>query len=215
MRAAVYARVSTKDGRQTTENQLRQLRTYCQRRGWDLAREYVEDESGTRGRGERRQLDRMLREAAQQKFDVLVVWDLSRLTREGIRVTLGYLDRLEAAGVRFVDYSDPTLSTLNPAMRELWVSVKAWVNRTEAQRISERTKAGLERARAKGTKLGRPSKQDVALPVVRELKEQTRLDGDLTHKEIAQIVKRRTGTKVSTRTISRCVRQLEEKSAPA
>ncbi len=121
LRCGVYLRVSTDE--QRPENQVRELRAYAERRGWTIVEEYVETESGRQGRATRHELDRMLRDADRRRFDVLLVWDLSRLTREGIRMALTYLDRLDAVGVAFVDYNDPHLSTLDPAMRELWVNV--------------------------------------------------------------------------------------------
>lgn len=195
LRCAIYLRVSTDE--QHPENQVRELRTYAERMGWAIAEEYVEKESGRQGRGTRQALDRMLRDAGRRRFDVLLVWDLSRLTREGIRMALSYLDRLDGYGVRFVDYNDPHLSTLDPAMRELWVSVKAWVARTEAERISARTKAGLERARAEGKKIGR--RRHPARRKIRELLEE---NAELGPSELHQLVTA-AGYEVSLSTVKR------------
>ncbi len=81
IRAAIYARVSTADGRQDTENQFAELRRFGEVQGWVIVGEYTDHESG--GKAERAELRRMFTDAAQRKYDVVVVWSLDRLTREG------------------------------------------------------------------------------------------------------------------------------------
>ena len=72
-RVALYLRVSKDDGSQETDNQLLQLRDFCERwEGHELVAEYVDRESGTRGRRERRDFDRMFADAARRRFDVLL-----------------------------------------------------------------------------------------------------------------------------------------------
>ena len=94
MRAAIYARVSTLD--QHVENQLQELRTYCERRGWS-ATEFIDH--GVSGAKERRPaLDEMLKAAKRRKFDVLIVWRLDRLGRN-LRHLILLLDELHALGV--------------------------------------------------------------------------------------------------------------------
>lgn len=102
IRVAIYLRVSKDDGSQETDNQLLQLRDFCE--GWEdhvLVAEYVDRESGTRGRRERKDFDRMFAAAARRRFDVLLFWALDRFSREGIRKTIAYLERLDACGVAF------------------------------------------------------------------------------------------------------------------
>ncbi len=85
-RVAIYLRVSKDDGSQETDNQLLQLREFCER--WEvhgLLAEYVDRESGTRDGRERRDFDRMFADAARKRFDVLLFWALDRFSREGIR----------------------------------------------------------------------------------------------------------------------------------
>jgi DNA invertase Pin-like site-specific DNA recombinase len=69
--------------------------------------------------------------------------------------TIGHLQRLATAGVAFHSYSEPLLSTDNEFVRDIVLAVMASLAKMERQKISERTKAGLERARAKGKRLGR------------------------------------------------------------
>ena len=94
MRAAVYARVSTADGRQDTENQLAELRGFASRQGWQIMGAYIDHESG--GRADRAEFRRMFGDAAQRKFDLVLVWALDRLTREG--ETFEYIERLTSHG---------------------------------------------------------------------------------------------------------------------
>jgi DNA invertase Pin-like site-specific DNA recombinase len=98
----------------------------------------------------------MLADAHRRKFDLVLVWALDRLTREGMVATVGYLQRLAAAGVAFHSYSEPALCSDNEMVRDIVLAVMSALAKAERQRISDRTKAGLERVRAKGTRLGRP-----------------------------------------------------------
>ena len=101
MRAAIYARVSTLD--QHVENQLQELRTYCERRGW-TATEFIDQ--GVSGAKERRPaLDEMLKAAKRRRFDVLIVWRLDRLGRN-LRHLILLLDELHALGVAFVSLAE-------------------------------------------------------------------------------------------------------------
>lgn len=102
VRVAIYLRVSKDDGSQETDNQLLQLREFCESwEGHDLVAEYVDRESGIRGRRERKDFDLMFADAARRRFDVLLFWALDRFSREGIRKTIAYLQRLDACGVSF------------------------------------------------------------------------------------------------------------------
>jgi DNA invertase Pin-like site-specific DNA recombinase len=91
-RVALYARVSTKDGRQDTENQMIALREYCSKQGWGIAAEYVDHETG--GTSKRPHFQRMFADARARKFDLVLFWSLDRLSREGVSATLGHLERL-------------------------------------------------------------------------------------------------------------------------
>jgi DNA invertase Pin-like site-specific DNA recombinase len=146
--AAVYARVSTAD--QTAENQLLQLRAYVQARGWGAV-EYVECISGTKDR--RPELDRLVADAKRRKVDTLVVWKLDRLGRS-LKHLVMLLDELQALGVAFVSLGE-SIDTSTPAGR-LQLHLLAAVAQFERERIVERVRAGLERARTQGKRLGRP-----------------------------------------------------------
>lgn len=156
VRVAIYARVSTSDGRQETDNQLRQLREYCERQGYQLVGEYVEHESGRKGRGEREEFSRLFQDAERRRFELVLFWSLDRFSREGIRKTIHYLQRLDACGVRFKSFTEPYLDTDNELVSHILLGVLSYFAELEARKISERTRAGLERAKSNGQVLGRP-----------------------------------------------------------
>ena len=170
-RAAIYLRISTRDGSQTEENQRRQLRAFLNREGYELAGEFVDHESGRKGRRERSGFDQMFEAAENREFDVLVFWSLDRFSREGIRKTIHYLQHLESLGVQFRSYSEPYLNTENELVSHILLAVMSYFAEYEAKKISRRTKAGLERARQEGKDIGRPSKFDRYKDQLKAMKE--------------------------------------------
>src|SRR6202048_1370514 len=154
---AIYARVSTDDKGQTPDNQLLQLRAWCDRMGYPVVREYVEHEKGGKGAEYRKQLAAMFAGAARREFDLLLVWSLDRFSREGMAATVGHLQRLASHGVAFRSFTEEHLSTENELVRNVLLAVLASLAKLEREKISQRTKAGLERAGARGRRLGRPA----------------------------------------------------------
>ncbi len=196
-RVAIYLRVSTDD--QHSENQLLQIREFCE--GWEeheLVAEYVDQESGTRGRRERKDFDRMFADAARRRFDVVLFWALDRFSREGIRKTIAYLQRLDDCGVAFKSYTEPFLDTDNELIAHIVLGVSSYYAQQEALRISDRTKAGLERARKNGKVLGRPDGFERWAPVLVDMKEQGFSQGRMS---------RETG--LSYNTVKKYLKQLE------
>jgi putative DNA-invertase from lambdoid prophage Rac len=146
--AAAYVRVSTDE--QTVENQLPDLRRLADARGLKLVKTYAENISAVKHRPE---FEAMMKAAHAGKLGTIVVWALDRLHRSmvGSMQTVLELDRL---GVRVISVREPWLDTAGP-VRSLLIAVFGWVAEQERLRISERTKAGLDRARRSGVKLGR------------------------------------------------------------
>ncbi len=155
-RTAIYMRVSKDDGSQDPDNQLRVLGEEVERAGEELVGVYVDRDSGRKGRRERSDFARLLEDAEKRRFDLLRFWALDRFSREGIRKTIGYLQRLDALGVRFKSHTEPYLNTDNELIAHIVLGVTSYYAQLEAQRISDRTKAGLARARASGKVIGRP-----------------------------------------------------------
>jgi DNA invertase Pin-like site-specific DNA recombinase len=163
MRIAIYARVST--SKQDAENQLTQLREFAMRQGWEITTEYIDVVSGS-GKKERPRFLAMMHDASQHKFNLLLFWSLDRLSREGIVRTLSYLQQLKHWQIGWRSYTQPFLDTGNPMVTDIVLSVLAAVAQQERVTISERTLAGLRRARKAGKTLGRPRTQ-LNLGVVR------------------------------------------------
>src|SRR5438876_7606815 len=148
MKAAIYARVSTLD--QEPENQLQELRRYVEARGW-TAVEYVD--RGVSGSTDRRPaLDQLLAAARRRRFDVVVCWRLDRLGRN-LKHLIALLEELQALGVAFVSLAEGIDAT-TPG--KLQMHILGAIAEFERERIRERVLAGLQRAKAQGTKLGRP-----------------------------------------------------------
>ena len=153
MKTAIYARVSTTNG-QDPEMQLRELRDYCQRRGWEAAREYVD--VGISGAKEKRpELDRLLADAHRRRFDAVVVWRFDRFARS-VSHLLRALETFRALGIEFVSLSEQ-VDTSTPTGKMIFTVLGA-VAELERSLIAERVRAGLRNARAKGRRLGRPRK---------------------------------------------------------
>jgi DNA invertase Pin-like site-specific DNA recombinase len=151
MRSAIYARVSTFD--QEPENQLAEVRRYVAARGWTAA-EYVD--RGVSGAKDRRpSLDQLLADARRRRFDVLVCWRLDRLGRN-LKHLVTLLEELAALGIAFVSLNEGIDAT-TPAGK-LQMHILAAIAEFERSRIAERVKAGLQRAKAQGKRLGRPRK---------------------------------------------------------
>lgn len=150
MKVALYCRVSTED--QTPENQIRELRAWAERQGYSIVAEYTDIASGAR---RREHLDDLFDNARRRKFDIVAIWSLDRLTREGPLATLLYLHRLSALGVKVYSHQEPYLDPRLPFYESI-IAFLADIARWERDRLSERTKAGLRRAVALGKRLGRP-----------------------------------------------------------
>lgn len=161
MRAALYARVSKDEadnsGRlQDPENQLLPMRRYCEAMGWEVSYEFVDRVSG--GTSNRPSFKALRSHVRQRHIDVVVVWALDRFSRESVSNTLKYIEELRKYKTALKSMQESWLDTTDGGVGELLLSIFAWVAAEERRRISERTKAGLVRARKAGKRLGRPPK---------------------------------------------------------
>lgn len=155
LKVGIYARVSTRDGRQFTENQVTEMRRYAERQEWRIVDEYIDRSTGSRGLDGRDELARLMRDADAKKFDLVLVFALDRFTREGVLKAFQYVERLTAAGVQFRSVTEEHFQTSGPA-GELFMAVAAWMAKQERAQLRNRINAGLDRARAAGKQLGRP-----------------------------------------------------------
>lgn len=149
-RVGLYCRCSTRE--QTTEGQLHELRQVAAQRGWIVAAEYVDaGESGVKTK--RPQLSRLMCDATRGKLDVVACVRFDRFARSVKHLVLA-LDEFRALGVDFVSLHDG-IDTSTPAGRFTFHVIAA-VAELERELIRERTRAGIEAARRRGSKIGRP-----------------------------------------------------------
>jgi DNA invertase Pin-like site-specific DNA recombinase len=152
--AAVYARASTVDHGQDPSMQTRELSEYCQRQGWQVFALYVDN--GVSGKKDSRpQLNRMMQDAHNRRFDVVVVWRFDRFARS-VSHLLRALETFNALGIDFVSLCEQ-INTNTPTGKLIFTILGA-VSEGERNLIAERVRAGLRNARAKGKRLGRPTK---------------------------------------------------------
>jgi len=148
---ALYARVSTTD--QTCSSQLDELRGFCQRHGWPIYGEFVDTGwSGTKR--DRPQLGKLMRDAQQHRFDLILVYKLDRFGRSVLHM-MENLAQLKKWGVRFMATSQSLDTDEDSATGRLLLQVLAAVAEFERAMIVERVKAGLVAARKRGVRLGR------------------------------------------------------------
>ncbi len=152
-KVALYLRVSTSS--QTTDNQRHELERIAALRAWTIVEVYIDQGiSGSKGRSDRPDLDRMLKDAVRGKFDLIAVWSLDRLGRS-LQHLIETVNELQAVGVDLYMHQQ-ALDTTTP-YGKLAFSIFGAFAEFERSLIRERVKAGLERAKRNGTKLGRPS----------------------------------------------------------
>ena len=172
LRAALYARVST--DRQSTENQLIELRQTAERLGWEVVGEFVDSGiSGAKGRKDRPQLDAMLKGVSRRDFDVVASWSVDRLGRSLIDL-VSMLQELHSTGVDLYLHQQG-INTTTPAGRALFGMMGVFAE-FERGMIQERVRAGMARAKTKGTKsgnaIGRPTVSAATEDQIRALRAQ-------------------------------------------
>ena len=154
MNCAIYARVSTRDKGQDFSNQLIALREFAAKQGWPIVAEFIDQQSAKDGN--REQFQRMFQDASRRRFDVLLFWSLDRLSREGVLETLQHLQRLTSYGIAWRSFTEQYLDSTG-IFRDAVIGILAVIAKQERVRLAERTRAGLERVRLAGKKLGRPA----------------------------------------------------------
>ncbi len=152
MKVAIYTRVSSRD-KQDPKNQLRQLREFCAAQNWTIVREYEDRVSGKRA--DRDEFQKMFAAASRHQFDAVLFWALDRFSREGVFETLQHLQRLTSYGVGFRSFTEQYLDSCG-MFRDAVIGILAAIAKQERVRLSLRTIAGLEKARACGRVGGRP-----------------------------------------------------------
>jgi len=167
LRVALYARVSTLDKGQDPETQLIQLREYAKRRNFEIIGEFIDYASGTSE--ERKQYKLMMEAAKKRKIDVVLVWRYDRFARS-TQALVNALKEFRNLGIDFISYQE-NIDTTTPT-GELIFHVMASLAQFESALISERVKAGMQRAKAQGKNISRPKLAKNKLNRIMELKEQ-------------------------------------------
>ena len=168
-KVAVYARVST--DKQTVENQLQVLREVAERNDYEIVCEYIDSGiSGAKGRDKRPQFDALIKDAVRQEFDLIMCWDISRLGRS-LQHLVAFLSEIQSKNVDLYIHQQG-LDTSTPMGKMMFQMVGCFAE-YERNIISERVRAGLDRAKREGKKLGRPTNvNDGTSAAIRLLREQ-------------------------------------------
>src|SRR5262245_13316213 len=173
-RVALYARVSTLNGQQDPEMQLRELRDYAGQREMEIVGEYI-DRGISGARESRPALDSMLAEARRRRFDAVLVWKIDRLGRSLKHLVMTLAD-LQAVGVAFISLRDNL--DLSTASGRLMFQIIGAMAEFERSLIQERVRAGLRHAKVRGKRLGRPAR-DVDVSKLLRLRGEGRTWGEV------------------------------------
>ena len=179
-RVFILTRVSS--GQQETQNQLLQLRQYCEDKNYAVVKEVNENISG--GNEKRVGIDTAIELASQAKYDLLLFWNLDRFSRLGILKTLQYFKTLESYGVEIKSYTQPYLDTSNSSIRELLLAFFSYIANFQLKRYSEDIKSGQKRAMAQGKRIGRPRISTGTKELIAEFKSK-----NISNRDIARELK--------------------------
>lgn len=186
LKVAIYVRVSTSN--QSTENQVYELQRVAAARGWEIFGSYADEGiSGCKDRTQRPALNSLMKDAVRGKFDLIAVWSIDRLGRS-LQHLVETVNELRSVGVDLYVHQQ-ALDTSTPAGK-LAFSVFGSLAEYERELIRERVKAGLERAKRNGVKLGRPTNlNDTVRAAIVALRSK-----ELSIRQIAKNLKVGTGT---------------------
>ncbi len=180
MATAIYARVSTKV--QTTENQVEQLRQVAAKAGWSVSAVYADVMSGAKGRQQRPELDAMLKAVTRREVNRVMVWSVDRLGRS-LQDLVSTMQEVQAAGADLYLHQQ-SIDTSTPAGKALFQMCGVFAE-FEREMIRERVKSGLERTKAKGTKLGRRPIAPIKVDKVKQMKQE---NPSLSVRKLAKMV---------------------------
>ena len=154
MKVAIYARVSTDE--QTEQNQIAALEKWAADRDWEVGGVYRDIGSAFQ-HTDQRELKKLLADCSRGKFQQVVVYDLSRLTRKGALELMLILKQFADSGAPVHSYLDTAINVPGE-FQPVLVAFYGVMARIFSTQLSARTKEGMERARAQGKHIGRPRK---------------------------------------------------------
>jgi DNA invertase Pin-like site-specific DNA recombinase len=182
MRAALYLRVSTVD--QDTERQELELRAVAVARGWEVVEVYADNGiSGSKGRDQRPAFDRLHQDAKRRRFDIVMAWSVDRLGRS-LQDLVAFLQELHAAGVELFLFQQ-AIDTTTPSGRAMFQMLGVFAE-FERSMIVERVRSGLAKARANGTKSGRPIGRPPVPEVTRQRLRDAYAAGGVSMRQLAK-----------------------------
>ena len=176
MTTVTYCRVSTAD--QTVDNQALELQGVADKAGWEIAKTYTDVISGAKSK--RIGLDALMRGVRRKEVDRVLIWDISRLGRS-LQHLIGLLEEFQANGVALY-FHQQALDTSTPSGKAMFQMLGVF-SEFERGMIQERVKAGLQRAKAQGKRLGRPPVPPIEIHKIRKLR-----DEGLSYRKIAKRV---------------------------
>ncbi len=176
-RVIIYARVSTKE--QNVDMQLTDLRQYAEARKLNVVREYIDYASGAKIN--RENYKKLFDDVRKRKTDIVLVWKFDRFARN-TKELINALEEFSSLGVDFISYKE-NIDTSSPAGKILFTMISAFAE-FERAIIRERVKAGMEKAKARGAKIGRPKIPPFTIQKVLEMKE-----NGVSYKEIIRKLK--------------------------
>ena len=180
MATAIYARVSTKG--QTTDNQIEQLKQVAAKAGWSVSAVYADVMSGAKGREQRPELDAMLKAVTRREVNRVMVWSVDRLGRS-LQDLVSTMQEVQAAGADLYLHQQ-SIDTSTPAGKALFQMCGVFAE-FEREMIRDRVKSGLERTKAKGTKLGR---RPIAPVIVRKVQQMKQENPSLSVRKLAKMM---------------------------
>ena len=191
-RTVIYMRVSTAS--QNPDLQKDALYAYSRRSDLNITAEYLDIAVSGRKEG-RPRLKALMKAARNHQFDCVLVWKFDRFARS-VEHLLSALAEFNYLGIRFISVSDQ-VDTNSPMGKAMFTLIGAMAE-LESSLISERVKAGMAAAKARGKKLGRPKTPTYLVEQIQELAETTalsinqirkRVSGQVSRAVVGQIVK--------------------------
>lgn len=168
MKAAIYHRPEKDATSEQMDKQLHELAEYCKSRNFEIFQYYKE-----MGEGDGRQrpvFTQLMKDANRKKFDIVLVWSFRNFRRFSGVKDIKYILHLKELGIRFISYQETFFDT-SSNYSEVLSPILEWLSNEETKTISERTKAGIEKAKKQGITIGRPKTQ-VDMQKMLEMKKQ-------------------------------------------
>jgi DNA invertase Pin-like site-specific DNA recombinase len=164
--AALYLRVSTSDKGQTTDNQRLVLEEVARRHGWEITHVFEDaGVSGTKGRDQRPAFNELMQGVVRKDFDIILTWAVDRLSRS-LQDLIAFLTDIQQKKVHL--YVHQSALDTSSAHGTMLFQLLGIFSQFEASMIRSRVMAGLDRAKAQGKRLGRPSLAPIEVKQIRQ-----------------------------------------------